>query len=160
MFRAPAPVYLDKERAVLIDMVPGYPALLERLRYLGLLANESHTTTVEKNLIVRAARSRERKVHHLSYMGDSAIYINVGRCRMLKITGENIEEVPVGTDDVVLIDTDGIKWPSLKKLRDHIDELQPSIGRTCTKLRPDLPLTQLLTTRWSKQSSTTPEQAH
>jgi hypothetical protein len=30
-------------RMALIDMVPGSPALLERLSYLGLLANETHT---------------------------------------------------------------------------------------------------------------------
>jgi hypothetical protein len=78
---------------------------------------------------------------------------------MLRITTNEIKVVPVGTDDVILLDPEDRVWPSYEEvLKPLIDEIAPVLGSTCTKLIPKLPLTQHLTTRWSTSSRLSVEQ--
>jgi hypothetical protein len=89
------------------------------------------------------------------------LYLNLGRGQMLRITVGQIEVVPVGTDDVILLDPEERVWPSYEKaLKPLIDEIAPVLGRTCTNLIPELPLTRHMTTRWSTSSKLTVEQMH
>jgi hypothetical protein len=159
-FRSPTPMYFDRVKCRVINVVPGDGELRRVLRHLGFMPKEAHTAMVEASLVDMAAIAPERDLHHISYMSDSAIYINAGLGRMIRITEAAIEEVPLGTDDVILLDPEINDWPAFEELSSLIDELRPTVAESCTQLHPDLPLTQHLTTRWSLDSRITPEQAH
>jgi hypothetical protein len=119
---------------------------------MGLLDTERHTKLVAKNLTHVGDASPERPLHHLSYMSPSAIYIPASPSTMLKITTDDIEEVPLATDDVILIAEDIADLPPISELQPYIDKLRPQVGNTCTGLIPGLPLTEHLTTRWAIDS--------
>lgn len=150
-FRAPYPYYLDHETNTLtrLDGIPPAPEFMRLLRRLRLLATQRATQLVATNFQQIGEVSPKRKLYHLSYMSDIAVYLNAGNNLMVKITADAIEEVPLNTDDVILIADDLGPWPSLAELRPLMDEMRPKIGNACTKLLPDLPMTKLLTTRWA-----------
>ena len=162
LFRAPYPYYLDKAENRLIrldggDPRPEFAALLRRLH---LLATQRDTKLIATNLKDIGEVSLKRDRHRLSYMSDSAIYLNAGNNRMVKITADNIEQVPMNTDGVVLIADDIAPWPSLEELTPLTDGMREKIGNACTRLIPGLPMTSIFTSRWSQDSHLTPEQSH
>ena len=159
-FRAPSPMFFDRVLRRVINVVPGDGELRWMLRQFGFMPSERHSTLVEQALVGRAAVAPERALHRISCMKDSEVYINAGLGRMIKVTTEGIEEVDLGTGDVILLDPLIQEWPAFSDIQVLLDEMRPLIGTSCTELRPDLPLTQHLTTRWSKSSKITPEQAH
>ena len=159
-FRAAYPYYFDQAAHELIRVEAGGPELLRILREMGLLDGQKHTDIVVKNLTAVGETSPERSIHRFGYMGDRAIYIRHTRSTMFKVTPDDIEEVPLGTDGVILIAEDLPDWPGRADLQAHIDELRPLVANTCLGLLPDLPMTKLLTTRWSQHSVFTPQQAH
>lgn len=160
LFRAPYPYYLDKvdQRLIRCDSIT--PELGRVLRDLGFLIGQKHTDLAARNLCCVGDLAPERAVHRISYTSDSATYFNVGQSKMLKVEADNITEVPIGTDDVVLIADDLGDWPTLNELKPHLDALRPRVGTACTKLLHDLPITRLLTTRWSQDSTLSAEQMH
>src|SRR5579883_1618656 len=159
-FRAAYPYYFDRVAHELIRLDSATPELFRILREMGLLAGQKHTEIVTRNLRAIGDVASERTLHRFAFMGDTATYIRHSRATMLKITADTIEEVDLGTDGVILIANDLPDWPSLATLQPHIDDLHPQVGNTCTRLLPGLPMTDLLTTRWSQESVFRPEQAH
>jgi hypothetical protein len=160
MFRAPYPYYFDRHDLVLARLDSLTPKIAMILRDLGLLATQRHTAMVVEALMQEAELAPQRQADRMSYMSKDAIYLRRSETSMIKITADRIEEVPLGTDNVVLLGDDLGDWPSVAELQPHIDELRPRIGRACTRLVPGLPMTEILTTRWSKVSIFSPEQAH
>jgi hypothetical protein len=160
MFQAPHPYYLDDEDHRLIHLSEDDPELAHLLLQLGLLPKEFHTTLVTRALIDMGRRAPSRTPHRISYMEDSAVYLRASPTLMIKVTTDAIEEVPIGTDDVILIADDLGDWPALSELQPHIDTLRPTVGTACTRLLPGLAFSDLLTSRWSHDSILTHEQAH
>jgi hypothetical protein len=159
IFTAPLPYYFDRIEHRLIRLVEGDPRLALLLRQLGFLPTEPHTKLVSRGLVDIGNSAELRSVHRLAYFGGDAIYIRATETAMLKITDTDIAEVPLGTDDVILLADDLGDWPSLAELEPHFESLRSQIGTTCTQLRPDLPLSRL-TTRWADDSLLTAEQQH
>src|SRR5436305_13929624 len=124
---------------------------------MGLLDTEPHTKLVAKNLTNVGDASDERTLHHLSYMSPSALYLPSSSSTMLKITADNIEEVPLATDDVIFIADDIANFPSLAELQPHMDALRPQLGTACSRLVPGIPLTDPLTTRGPTTQSSPPD---
>ena len=160
-FLAPYTYYLDREDHLLMQVSSKPDRDFGRLlRRLGLLADESHTSLVAKNLENIAQNSPVRRVHRISFMSDTAIYLYANPTQMTRISTDAIATVPVGTDNVVLIAEDNGGWPPLSELQPEIDRLRPLVDDSCTQLLPGLPLTDLLKTRFSRESIVSVEQAH
>jgi hypothetical protein len=160
-FQAPYPYYLDGVEHLLMRVSAKPDRDLGRmLRRQGFLDDEPHTRLLAKNLESMAQHSPVRRVHRISFMSDAAIYIYASVTEMIKVSPEEIQSVPIGTDGVVLIAEDVGDWPSTTDLQPHIDRLRPLVGGVCTRALPGLPLTDLLSTRFSHESILTAEQAH
>jgi hypothetical protein len=161
-FRSPYPYLFDRATNKVIRLEgkdPG-PEFMHLLRLIRLLDTQKATKLIASNLRQIAEVSPKRKLYHLSYMSDDAVYLNAGGTTMIKITADSISEVPLGTDGVILIADDIGAWPPLSELKPLIEEMQPKVGTACTKLLPDLPMTQLLTTRWSHDDILSHDQNH
>ncbi|MEG9437560.1 hypothetical protein JAO29_15525 [Edaphobacter sp. HDX4] len=148
IFAAPQPYYFDRIDHRLIRLLEGDANLAQLLRELGLLPTEPHTKLVSRALADIGNSAEHRTVHRLAFFGCDAIYIRATETTMLKVTATDITEVPLGTDDVILIADDLGDWPSLAELEPYLESLRPQMGTTCTQIRPDLPLAKL-TTRWA-----------
>jgi len=159
LFRAPYPYYHDTDAHTVTRLDGITPEFARTLRQMGLLAGERHTNLVQKNFEQLGNVAEQRTLYRLSYFDGEQVYWNLGDNRMLKVSAEALEEVPLGTDGVILIADDIGSWPSMSELQPYIDALRPLIGSTCTSLLPELPLTKHLTTRWTTQGMLTPEQA-
>ena len=153
------PYYFDRIEHRLIRLVEGDARLARLLRELGLLPTEPHTKLVSRALADIGNSAELRPVHRLAFFGRDAIYIRATETTMLKITAADIAEVPLGTDDVILIADDLGDWPSLAELEPHLESLRPQLGTTCTQISPDLPLSKL-TTRWADDFLLTAKQQH
>lgn len=71
---------------------------------------------------------KDIEVHAMSYSTEQAVYLNMGAHRMVRITRDTIEVVPLGTDDVYFsdatLDAHGYLWPApepalLEQARKH-----------------------------------------
>jgi hypothetical protein len=159
-FRAPYPYYFDRVEHTLQRISPNPSGEFARtLRRIGLLAGETHTALIAKNVANVADLAPLRPLHHFAYASSDAIYLRQSPTTMLKITTDTIETVPLGTDEVVLIADDLADLPTIADLKPHMDALRPHVGRTCVSLIPGLPLTETLTTRYALNAAYTPEQA-
>jgi hypothetical protein len=154
------PYYLDKAANMLVEVNDKSPGLMYILRQIGYMPKHGFTPSVQQALIDSAARDVKRTRHRISYMSDDAIYMNAGDNRMIKITADAFQEVPVGTDDVILLAEDIAPWPSLAELEPLMREMHPKVGHACTQLIPELPLTKYMTTRWSHSSLISAMSAH
>jgi hypothetical protein len=133
-FRAPQPYYMDKVDHRLIRLAIGDPSLAHLLRELGLLPLESHTLMVSQALIDLGNNAPVRPVHRFAFYGESALYVRASDTRMIKVTSQNIEEAPLGTDGVILIADDLGDWPALADLTQDMDRLRSAVGTACTRL--------------------------
>jgi hypothetical protein len=158
-FRAPQPYYMDKVDHRLIRLAIGDPSLAHLLRELGLLPLESHTLMVSQALIDLGNNAPVRPVHRFAFYGESALYVRASDTRMIKVTSQNIEEAPLGTDSVILIADDLGDWPALADLTQDMDRLRSAVGTACTGLLPGLPMHKL-TTRWATTAVLSAEQQH
>jgi hypothetical protein len=160
MFRAPYPYYLDRGLNCLMRLDNKDPNLMRILRALRLHDSEDHTKLVLAYLENSGRSSPERELQRFSVMTGQAIYLNIGRNMMLKISVDRMEELPIGTDGIILIAPDLGPWPPMAELLPLMDAMRPAVGNACTRLLPSLPLSRLLTTRWSTESPISPAQAH
>jgi hypothetical protein len=154
------PYYLDDADKQLIKLSKDSPNFKHLLLCLDYLPKHGYTTSILEAIMDCAARAEVRHHHRVAFFGADAIYIRSAENQMLKITQDYIQEVPVGADDVILIAPDMAAWPPLKELEPLMDEMRGQVGKACTQLLPDLPLTKHLTTRWSTDSILSPTQAH
>jgi len=152
--------YLDKAASCLIPVSLTSPALRKLLWRLGYVPKSGFTAAILESIVDHAAMARVRPYHRVAYLSEEALYIRASDNTMLRIKADEIREVPLGTDDVILIANDLASWPPLKELKPLIEEMSATIGKTCTQIRPDLPLSHHLTTRWSTDSPLSPDQAH
>jgi len=156
--------YLDREDSKLFALNERTPELSLVLRQMGLLNTQAITRLVVAQLLDVAAVAPVRPLHRGSYMAKdfSAIYLNAGDCRMFKITSCRIEEVPLGTDDVVLITSPSepnlAPWPSGEELMVEMERLRSVMGRACIGPVAQAP-SALLTTRWAMNAMLRPDQA-
>jgi hypothetical protein len=71
-------------------------------------------SNLELNILTQGRKDIE--VHSMSYSTDQAVYLNMGGRRMVRITRDAIEVVPLGTDDVYFsdatLDAHGYSWPA------------------------------------------------
>jgi hypothetical protein len=154
------PYYLDRADNVLMEVSSNSPNLNYLLRKLGYMPKHGYSPSVQQALVDTSARASKCTRHRISYMSDDAIYLNAGDQRMIKITADAIQEVPVGTDNVILLAEDIAPWPSLSELEPLMREMHPQVGHACTKLIPELPLTKYMTSRWSHSSLISASSAH
>jgi hypothetical protein len=152
--------YLDKTASCIMPVSLTSPGLRKLLWRLGYVPKTGFTAAILESIVDHAALAPKRPYHRVAYMGKDALYIRASDNTMLRIKADKITEVPLGTDDVILIANDLASWPSLEELKPLIEEMRSRIGKTCTQIRPDLPLSHHLTTRWSTDSPLSPEQAH
>ena len=158
-FLGPGPHYLDRERGAIYRLHPkaAFPVLFP----LGFRATERCYQMLAANLYehVEHGDYPRQKVHHFAYMSPEAVYLWSASNRMLKITSSAIEEVGIGTDDVLLQAQHIAPFPSLDELKQRIEALRPRIGDAVTKLIPGTSLSDLYTTCWSSQSRLNAQQA-
>jgi hypothetical protein len=158
-FRIPSgPHYLDEAANELIR-VPS-PEFKRLMLCLDYLAKDGYTTSVSESILDCAALAQPRPYHRVAYMGEDALYIRSGENQMIRVKADAIDEVSIGCDDVILIAPDLAAWPPLKELEPLMDEMRGQVGKACTQLLPELPLSRLLTTRWATDTILSPEQAH
>ena len=153
------PYYLDEvvHRLYLVDARDN--DFITLLRKWSLFDGEMITKLVANEIISHALGAPIHDVHRLSCMSATAIYIWASRSTMYRITSSTIEQVFIGTDDVVLINDDLADLPGLDSLRPHIDTIRPILGDSCTQLHPGLPITDIITSRWAKDAALAPDQA-
>jgi hypothetical protein len=144
--------YLDKTASCIMPVSLTSPGLRKLLWRLGYVPKTGFTAAILESIVDHAALAPKRPYHRVAYMGKDALYIRASDNTMLRIKADKITEVPLGTDDVILIANDLASWPSLEELKPLIEEMRSRIGKTCTQIRPDLPLSHHLTTRWSTDS--------
>jgi hypothetical protein len=142
--------YLDEVDHLLVPIAPASSPLRRLLLELGYIPLKHDTNTIIASLIDLVAKMPSSATHRMAFHGDDAIYIRSDENKMLRCRADAIEEVMIGTDGVILLAPDLAPWPDLETLKPLMDALRPNLGRTCTEVRPDLPLTQFLTTRWAE----------
>jgi hypothetical protein len=152
--------YLDRADNILIEVSKDSPDLKHLLWQLGYVPKNDYTPAILESVVDVAARAPMRPHHRIAHLAKNALYIYAGLNRMLKVTTDSITEVLIGTDDVILIANDLASWSALNDLTPLMDEIRPTLGNTCTQVRPDLALSKHLTARWSTESPLLPEQAH
>jgi hypothetical protein len=152
--------YLDLAANVLIEVSKDSADLKHLLWVLGYLPKRGHMPAIFDSIIDIAARSPMRPYHRMAYFGPDAIYLRASQNQMYRIKVDKIEQVPIGTDDVILITQDMADLPGLAELEPMMEEMRAAVGRACTQVRWDLPLSYHLTSRWALDSPLSPEQAH
>ena len=165
LFRAPMPYAFHKASNILMKVEPNPtdPTYTAQLRKIGLLATQIDTKMFATNFYqwMESNQVPVRERHTLSYMSKDAAYLNIGRYMMLRITNSGFSEVPLGTDDVILISAKPNALNiTLAELQPHIDRLRDVVGKTTIGLRPDLPMTKYITTRYEDTPYMTAETAH
>lgn len=154
--------YVDRVEHRLYPVGPDGSGLRPLLADLNLEWKGSHTSVVANAIATRAGdadQTPEIPIHRLTYCDGKRSYIYQSPRSMLRISATGIDEVPLGKDGVILISDLG-DLPSLSDLQPLIDEIRPRLGDTCVRLRPDLPLTQHLTTRWSRDAYLSHDDLH
>jgi hypothetical protein len=97
------PFYWDKISHRIYPIERDSAMLGKLLAALGLLSDQAHTKFLVKNLIRAAEFAHRRPVYKFSYLGSDAIFIYQSETTMLRISIAGIEEVDLGTDDVLLL---------------------------------------------------------
>jgi hypothetical protein len=93
-------------------------AVYQILSRFGLLCTERHYDLVQENLHQKILfQGTPVHIEKFGCMRGEAIYVNNGRGGIIKITADNFEEVPNGTDDVYVINRHLQAWPSLDRER-------------------------------------------
>jgi hypothetical protein len=90
-FRSPFPYYHDRRinKLIRLDGKDPGPDLMHLLRKLHLLDTQKATKLVASNIRQFGEVSPQRKLYHLSYMSDDAVYLNAGNNQMIKITSDS-----------------------------------------------------------------------
>ena len=132
------------------------------LRTLGLLADQADTRLIASNIQMVADTAPERKRHRFGFLAEdsSAIYFNAGEERMIKVSADAIEEVPIGTDGVIQMADDLRPWPAFTEILSHVEKLRPFIGKACTMPLPGLPMSKNITARWATSKHLSADQLH
>jgi hypothetical protein len=153
--------YLDEIDHLLIPISRDSSPLHLLLLKLGYLPTKQDTNAIIRALLNFASEMPLRTAHRLAFFSDDAIYVWSGENRMIRIRAdEDPEEVATGVDGVVLLATDLAPWPDLETvLKPIMEEMHSTLGRACTQVRPDLPLSKL-TTRWAQEQAISAEMAH
>jgi hypothetical protein len=163
-FRCPQPVFFDKERCRLNQIEPdnAWPILYP----IGFSDGLPKFRIVSRNLHQEAISTSslawpERRVYNIAYMADdySAIYIRASETEMIKITEDDFELVPLGTDGVLVKSSNMADLPPMEDLRDHVVTLRETLGDSITRLVPGTALTDLFKTRFATDDLLTPQQA-
>jgi energy-coupling factor transporter ATP-binding protein EcfA2 len=156
--------YVDRADGILIPISRDSPELVYLMHRLGYSPARGYTASVLASILNKAARSPERDYHRIAYFDDKSgtIYLRADRNHMYRVTVDTVDEVPIGTEGVVLIaeDRDMAPLPPLNDLKRMMEEMRGKVGRACTQLRPDLLLTKHLTTRWALDSPLSAVAAH
>ncbi len=158
LFQSARPYYFCKREHRLYDLTTDVDAYLAKLR---LHKGSPLHTQVAASVRLAAKEAPERTLHKLSYFNKKAltVYIYTSPTTMVRVREFEIETVPLGTDDVILMAPDTRPWPTLDELRPYMDEMRSVLGQSCAEPRPGLPMTDLVTTRWGRAGHLTPYQA-
>ena len=163
-YRDPLPVFFDKFRSRLCQITPGdsYSVLAP----LGIAAGHPTYKAISQNLFLEATSPSarqwpEREVSRMAHIAQdfSAMYIRYNATSLVKITADNFEVVPLGTDGVLVKGDSMGDLPDFDAMSEEFEDLKELIGKAITKPVPASPMTDFLTTRFSTDSTLTPEQA-
>jgi len=112
------PYVFVRDEALLVELHDEVESL-SLLGRLGLLATQPHTKLVKDNLeLFVHTHGKDVEMGHWGKLEGGKIYVNNGRGGMFRVPpGDNIEEVPNGTDGVYMHDPAVLAWPSLEEMR-------------------------------------------
>lgn len=150
------PFYFNRTTSTLYKVSLDSTPWAGLMKDLGFMSSKGDNADLTYSFVIDAMAFPPRKVGRLALSTKDAIYVNAGKSRMLKVSPNDVEVVPVGSDGILLRADDLAELP-VDAILSELPRVSGLIGDHTTKYLPDTPLAKL-TSRFADTDHMTAEQ--
>lgn len=150
------PYYLSRANSQLCRISLDNPQWGSIMKDLGFVSARGDNSDLTYSFTIDALNLPPRTVGKFALSTKDAIYINAGKCAMFRVTNQDIEAVPVGTDNILLRAEDLGELP-VDAILAELPRVAGLVGNHTTKYLSTTPLSKL-TSRFDDTEHMTSEQ--